>query len=139
MFVCITRNLVCRPSESKKRLCFLTSLASSTSLLNSSCKQPYVLQFKSTAYNKEQFILRSGNTVKRSYSLLTTSFPAVENSRISNVVGIKMISDENISPNKIPKAKKAGKTIEETYQKKTQLEHILLRYVFFIFDILCGH
>ena len=35
--------------------------------------------------------------------------------------------EENYSPN-VPKKKKAGKkTVEETYQKKTQLEHILLR------------
>jgi len=32
----------------------------------------------------------------------------------------------NLKPNKALKAQ-AGKTIEETYQKKTQLEHILLR------------
>ena len=37
--------------------------------------------------------------------------------------------DENYSPN-VPKAKakgSKGKTIEQQYQKKTQLEHILLR------------
>jgi len=34
--------------------------------------------------------------------------------------------DENYSPNKTA-SKKSGKTIEQTYQKKTQLEHILLR------------
>jgi len=34
--------------------------------------------------------------------------------------------DENAKPNAKP-AGKAGKTIEQTYTKKTQLEHILLR------------
>ena len=128
MFVCINRNLVSRPLESKKSLCLFASLASSTSLLNFSCKQPHFSQHNSTAYNKKHIIPTRVNTVERSYSLLVSSFPVVEKSSISNLVGIKMISDENISPNKVPKAKKAGKTIEETYQKKTQLEHILLRY-----------
>jgi hypothetical protein len=35
--------------------------------------------------------------------------------------------DENAAPNVAKKAPKKGKTIEETYTKKTQLEHILLR------------
>ncbi|KAI3510850.1 hypothetical protein L1887_17987 [Cichorium endivia] len=34
---------------------------------------------------------------------------------------------DNIPPPTKPRATKAGRTIEETYQKKTQLEHILLR------------
>ena len=40
-----------------------------------------------------------------------------------------MSTDENESPQKLASAStsKKGKTIEETYQKKTQLEHILLR------------
>jgi len=50
-----------------------------------------------------------------------------------NRTKLTMISDENVAP-QIAKAKTAkvsskgsGKTIEETYQKKSQLEHILLR------------
>lgn len=41
-----------------------------------------------------------------------------------------MIADENVAPQlakATSKTGKGGKTIEETYQKKTQLEHILLR------------
>ena len=44
-----------------------------------------------------------------------------------------MINDENVAPKKNAAAGggkasgKSGKTIEETYTKKTQLEHILLR------------
>ena len=40
-----------------------------------------------------------------------------------------MFSDENAAPQLQAKGQKgpAGKSIEETYQKKTQLEHILLR------------
>ena len=41
-----------------------------------------------------------------------------------------MMTDENAPPQlkgKKSPGKKSGKTIEETYQKKTQLEHILLR------------
>ena len=44
-----------------------------------------------------------------------------------------MFVDENEAPvnvakkAKAPAAKKGGRTIEEMYQKKTQLEHILLR------------
>jgi DNA topoisomerase-2 len=33
----------------------------------------------------------------------------------------------NVSPTKKAKGGKKGRTIEETYQKKSQLEHILLR------------
>ncbi|GMH81405.1 hypothetical protein TrST_g1955 [Triparma strigata] len=35
--------------------------------------------------------------------------------------------DENYSPNKATSKKGTSKTVEQTYQKKTQLEHILLR------------
>jgi DNA topoisomerase-2 len=39
-----------------------------------------------------------------------------------------MLNDENVVPkNKAAKSSKSKKTIEETYTKKTQLEHILLR------------
>ena len=41
---------------------------------------------------------------------------------------MSVVIDENIVPNVVKKtATKGKKTIEETYTKKTQLEHILLR------------
>ena len=129
MFVCISRKLLSRQLEPKKSSYFVSYLASFTSLVEFSCRQSSLPQQISTRHNNKQITSTTGISVTRSYSLIGSSLPVIDNTITSKVLGIKMISDENISPNKIPKSKKTGKTIEETYQKKTQLEHILLRYV----------
>ena len=141
MFVSSSWKLVSHQLKQKKSLNFVSSAVSSISLLHRSDinKQP--------SNNKQkQLQSRAGRTnSSRTYHLLATpslSFPITATSikhkkhsksnLLSRSININMlsISDENTSPNKVSKTKvKGGKTIEETYQKKTQLEHILLRYI----------